>query len=521
MIAMIRSNVRSFVLAALAIMLVATSFVALPSDNAARAATASSDPLKLGYFYIPPNDGTTPEMLASKAGFITLTQSNEAYRDSLRSNGYTGDVLKYIVAAEVEGPGPYANASAGCDAGFDPLRNQVTDEIGDFCTFIHANESWFLHNGAGKRLYSQSGDGVYYRMNPGSAGWRQFALGRMKADLDTLGYDGIFLDNVEMSQTKSARQLDNSDGTIKEYASDAAFKDAWLGYLAQLSGTLRPVGKLWANMINDPNSRSSWNPYLNHLDGGMFESFALGYRGMSAQKWDNNLRQAEAALAAGKGVLAVSAGPKTNSVKQTFALSSYLLIANGGDSYFRYASNTNAHEYSSFWQYPNYDVELGNPKGARYATGTSWRRDFECGYVSVDPTARTSTITATGCEAGDAGVEVVTPTPTPSPIVTPAPSSTITVAIAGLPSDAKVSGTVNLRAAVLAPRKQRQVKFYLDNTWIWSEGIAPYYLGGDTKGVSTGLDTRGWSNGAHVLSVVVINPDGTEATKTATITVQN
>jgi hypothetical protein len=95
------------------------------------------------------------------------------------------------------------------------------------------------------------------------------------------------------------------------------------------------------------------------------------------------------------------------------------------------------------------------------------------------------------------------------------------VAITGLPNNSAVSGTIKVRAAVMAKRTNRKVNFYLDGTWIWSEGLAPYYLGGDNNGVPTGIDTKGWSNGNHDLKVVVTNPDGTQATKSTTITVQN
>jgi hypothetical protein len=529
---------RTLVFAALAVMLVAASFVALPRERDALAASPAT--VKLGYFYIPPADGTSPSTLASNAGFITLTQGHEAYRDSVRASGYTGDILQYIVAAEVEGPGPYANASASCDTGFDPLNNQVTDQIGDFCKYVHPNESWFLHNGAGKRLYSDAGKGVHYRMNPAASGWQKFALGRMKADLASLGYNGIFLDNVELSWVKSAQQLDNSDGIIREFSSDSAFRNAWLGYLSQLSATLRPTGKLWANMVNDPNDGSNWNAYLQYLDGGMFESFAVGYHGLSPQKWDNNLRQAEAALNAGKGVLAVSAGPKTDAAKQTFALSSYLLITDGADAYFRYVSDTNAHEYTSFWLYPNYNVELGNPVGPRYLSGSVWRRDFDCGYVTVDPAAKTGKITTTTCAKRDdqvtpsptntpvptntpAPTNTPVPTNTPAPTQTPTqtPSSTLNVVISGVTLNEPVSGTISVRAGVRAPRDDRKVRFYLDGGWVWTEGLAPYYLGGDTKGVPAGFDTHVWKNGNHTLSVVVTNPDGSEVTKSVPIIVQN
>jgi hypothetical protein len=537
---------QSLALVFVAVMLVAASVVVLPRQRTAQAAGTS--PVQLGYFYIPPTDGTTAATLAARASFITLTQGNESYRDSVRANGYSGDILQYIVSAEIGGPGPYKNASATCDTTFDPLRNQVSDQVGDFCKSVHPNENWFLHNGKGERLYSKSGRGVYYRMNPAASGWRQFALSRMKADLNALGYDGIFLDNVELSWNKSRSQLTNSDGVIKEFSSDGAFRNAWVGYLSQLSGGLRSSGKLWANMINDPNDGSNWGPYLQHLDGGMFETWAVGYRGLSPKRWDNNLRQAEAAQAMGKGILAVSPGPKSDNALQTFALSSYLLIADGGNTFFRYASDTNEHEYTSFWQYANYNVALGKPVGARYAVGTQWRRDFECGSVTVDPAAQTGTIAATTCSGSGSVPPTATPSPTntpvptntpaptntPVPTNTPAPTNTpvptntpqpatgLTVTISGLPVNGDVQGTINVRAKVGAEnRKGLRLRFYLDGVWQWSEGIAPFYLGGDTDGSPAGFDTRAWTNGTHTLSAVATLADGSEATTSVKISVRN
>src|SRR5207237_4644515 len=118
---------------------------------------------------------------------------------------------------------------------------------------------------------------------------------RMQADLLSLGYDGIFLDNIELSMTKATAQLVNSDGVVQEYSSTSAFRTAWVGYLSSLSAALRPTGKVWANFVADPNDGSNWNPYLQYLDGGMFEAFATGYNtALSVTKWTNNLLQAEA-----------------------------------------------------------------------------------------------------------------------------------------------------------------------------------------------------------------------------------
>ena len=64
-----------------------------------------------------------------------------------------------------------------------------------------------------------------------------------------------------------------------------------------------------------------------------------------------------------------------------FGLASFLLV-NNGHAYFRY---TNDQAYRDLWWYPQFDSDLGQPMGPRYAEGNLWRRDFEHGSVSVDP----------------------------------------------------------------------------------------------------------------------------------------
>ena len=359
--------------------------------------------VELAYFHIAPDNGEPAELLADRAKFVTLTHGDEPFREQLRAAGYNGRILQFLVASEVNGPGPYSDASAACDEAFIPLRNGIARDQGDFCRDIHPNEDWFLHNGAGERLYNLIGDtGIWYHMNPASDGWRAYALESIRADAvgpAALGYDGILLDNVELSLVKVHDQLANSDGVVQEYATDGGYRSAWIEYLEMISGAIRPQVELWANMTADPNTGNSWQPYLDKLDGAMFPAFATGYDGLTVRRWENNLVQAEKALEDGKGVVAVGLGEKSDRVQQQFALGSYLLVADVGTSWFRYVSSESRDELNSFWMYPNYDVTLGEPHGSRYESGDLWRRDFRCGYVLVNPAASTAEIVQTECVA--------------------------------------------------------------------------------------------------------------------------
>lgn len=354
---------------------------------------AQRSSIKVGYHYKPPA-ATSSRALAEQASFLILTKKDESFRDEVRAAGYTGQVLQYMLGNEVDGPRTQQGAPT-CDATYKPYANQVADEVGDFCTYINPNEDWFLHNGKGERLYD--GERRYYHMNPGSAGWRAFVLKRLQrsvagdAQRPPLGYDGLFIDNIELTLYKKLNQLDQSDGVVREYADEAAYREAWRGWLEYMRNGLGPSVPLWGNLIAGTNTADEWNLYLPYLDGVMDEAFATGYNNLSPADYANDLAQAEQVLAQGKGLYAVSQGAKDDLQRQQFALASFLLIAQpDAPNYFRYARSDGA--YDEWWLYDNYNVQLGAPLGARYKVKNGWRRDFQNGAVIVDSRNRTGRI---------------------------------------------------------------------------------------------------------------------------------
>lgn len=351
--------------------------------------------VKLGFHYKPPSDGTSVETIAQQAGLIILTKKDEPYREQLRAAGYSGLVLQYVAAGETSGP-PTRSAADVCDESHKPYANTVADQVGDFCTLIHPHEDWFMHNGKGERLY-EGDEPRYYSMNPGSAGWRAFMLSRLKQRMfgdesaPPLGYDGIFLDNVELGLYKDQQQLTNSDGTVQEYRSTAQYRAAWIGWLEQMRSGLGTTVPLWANLINGQDLADEWNEYLPYLDGAMNEAFATGYHVLSPQEHTNHLKQAEYVLAQGKGFYANGLQRQPDAKLQPMALASYLLVMQpGAPIYFRYTAYDES--YADWHSYANYNVKLGAPLGPRYAVKNGWRRDFSHGYVIVDQLKRTGRI---------------------------------------------------------------------------------------------------------------------------------
>jgi hypothetical protein len=351
--------------------------------------TAPSPSVQQAFFYNAPRAPLTVADVAARASWIVGHGSGTRYRDELRAAGYTGRVLRYVLANEVEGP-PTSISASPCDSRYDPLGNQAASNVGDFCRLIHPHEDWFLHNGKGERLYlTWHPDRRTYAMNSANAGWRAFALERMQDA--RRGYDGLFLDNIELDVYKLQRQYRNSDGVVREFATNDAFRAAIAGYLQSLA-PLREDGLLEANVINDPLTGTAWDAYLPFLDGALQEAWATGYDPLTPARWERNLRQTETALAQGKDVVMVARGAQGDERQLLFGLASYLLVTNGRSAYFRYSDDGG--QYVRWPQHPQYNVQLGAPRGPRYPLPDGrWRRDFERGSVVVDPVARIGTIT--------------------------------------------------------------------------------------------------------------------------------
>ncbi len=350
---------------------------------------AGSAVFGLAWFHKPPAEPTTAADIATQHHYIHLTGLSDApFRDAVRAAGYRGPIYTYTAADGVEGPGPYKNATAACASGYMPFDNNLAWQKDDFCTAVHPHESWFLHNGKGDRLvddYFGTGHWVYL-MNPADTGWQAFAYNRLRTIRATWGYDGVWLDNVDLDLERSLHEVKNSDGQVREFATTAAWQ---AGVQSWLSGARTQLGSwpIWANIVGGPLATTAWDAYAPYLDGVMDESFSVrwldGWR--DPAEWATDLERAERWLAAGKGLVLVGQGPQDDLARMRFTLASYLLVAQGDQTFFRYTRFDSY--YSNLWLYPEYNTArtLGAPLGPRTEVRPGiWQRPFTGGYVEVD-----------------------------------------------------------------------------------------------------------------------------------------
>lgn len=341
--------------------------------------------IQLAWFYRPPdrlaeNEEVGLESLLHNFETFILTKNDEPLRDQLREQGVDAPFLQYLALDVIIDPGSCTR---------QPWRNQVADQPGDFCYISEHHPDWFLLTQDGERMYNDLTDGARsVMMDPGHPGWRAFWLERARLSQETLGWDGVFLDNVEAMLTKRKRR-----GKLPaDYPTDASYQAAIEGFLAYLySDYFKPEGRpLYANVI-EVDEPEVWFRYLRYLDGGMIEGWAVDWADhyLTPSVWEEHLRRAEQTQQQGKHVILVAQGKQEDERRQTFAYASYLLITNGLAS-FRY---TNSEEYDEPWLYDNYQLELGEPLGPRYLEGYGvWKRDFSNGSVQVDFLSHSATI---------------------------------------------------------------------------------------------------------------------------------
>ena len=333
--------------------------------------------IRIAWFYKPVKDENLP-FLASHYSFFILTRKDEPERDQLLAMGIPRPVLQYFRFDAIEAPNSCTD---------QPFRNQVAYQPGDFCKISEEHPDWFLVNQLGQRISREESGKVYFFMDPGNQGWREFFLQRVLENMADDHWGGIFLDNVEVSL---ARLESRGEFPIR-YSSDQEYRDAITDFLQYMrDGYFDPNGRLiYANLVAAHNEQERLY-YLDLLDGTMHESWAVskskGY--YPAKTWESQMDLAENVQAAGKYIVLISQGDRDDLQKENFTFASYLLI-NQGKAIFRYSDSNH---YTEVWWYDNYTVDLGQPLGKRYKDGNRWYRDFAKGHVMVDPDTKESEI---------------------------------------------------------------------------------------------------------------------------------
>lgn len=197
-----------------------------------------------------------------------------------------------------------------------------------------------------------------------NSGWTDYLATFVDEEMMSTGlWDGIFYDEV----------MDRSD---------------WKSGYAHLFSVTRTKLGSDAVIITNGSSSTSFTPYVN---GRMFETFPS--TGDGEASWNASVAD-YLSLSAKLGydpVIVVNVntentGAKSDYRKMRFGLTTTLL----GDGYFSFDYGTENH--AQLWTYDEYDVALGDPKGAATSEEGVWEREYEQGKVVVNPTSAPLTV---------------------------------------------------------------------------------------------------------------------------------
>lgn len=326
--------------------------------------------IRLAWFSRPPkNDDMLP--IAVNFDFIILSAADQPERDLLRTMDKNDPILQYLRFEAI-------NIPATCTE--QPRTNQVAYLPGDYCQIDLEHPDWFLLDQNGERIITTSDDADYVLMDPGSQGWREFFLSRIRQENEDMKWDGVFLDVVEVTLTYHSER----ERMPANYPTEELYQEAIRGFLKYLyEEYFHPNNRLLYANIVARGKEQDWSYYLDYLDGAMLEGWALHSRDTyrPVDIWEKQMDVVERTQAMGKTIILVSPGQQFDQALQEFAFASYLLV-NNGNAIFRYA---NSKSYREIWMYNNYNVDLGSPLGPRYLEGNIWQRNFQNGFVTVNP----------------------------------------------------------------------------------------------------------------------------------------
>lgn len=365
-----RASRRPRLLVACAAVVVLAALVALVVS---RTSVDTSVPTRLAWFYKPPALADEAVVLAEFDTFV-LTKGDEEFRARVREARPDARVLQYVLFDQIVKP----------DEGGVEWRNNAAYEPGDFERLLREHPDWFLRDAAGDPVVE---GGRYYRMDPGSAGWRAFWVERVLAANDD--WDGVFADNLDVSLCA----YDGDDLRFPQYPTDASYTDALLGFVqyAHERITIAAGKPLEANLVGSCAGRDLGEKYDAYLDGAMVEAFGVDWDGyLDAAEWQQQLASVDRFVAGGdRRMILVSQGEAEDAARRQFAFASYLLVS-GPTVSWRYAS---ADSYEVPFPLDGLAVELGSPVGERVVQDDgSVRRDFTNGSVVVNPVTRTASI---------------------------------------------------------------------------------------------------------------------------------
>jgi hypothetical protein len=392
-----------------------TMRVSVTASNTAGSATASS----LATAVVTTGTSTAPSYagigIVRYAGTMcsTYNLSQYAWLDS------GSDTTSWTCAARQPGLAlGYFNPVQICTVQNNGVLYSVADS---------SHEDWFLHTSGGARISVSNGGGTCYLSDPGNSDFQNEFKTQVAARFASIsGADGVFLDNVHNHWNNF-----NLSGAPSKYPTDSTghspgWEAAMKSFLTNVSTYLRGRGAYvvgnagaWCNCGGSQNNGSLdrwWWSYLTDADGkslfsGIFKenwmkpssSSTVRLVGTDAwyKQWDSYAKEQSYVQSLGAdfaGEDSVNTVGSLNAVTVArFSRATFLLEYNCGRGAWVWNSGS-----SDPWSTINHTA-VGCPLGDKFQVATNvWRRNFQNGYVIVNPTGSGVTVNGLTIQSGDA-----------------------------------------------------------------------------------------------------------------------
>jgi len=254
-------------------------------------------------------------------------------------------------------------------------------------TLATQHPEWVLRDGGGNPLYipfqCAGGQCPQYAGDVGSPAFRSQWISDASALL-AKGYLGLFIDDVNMTLTRVSDGSGLPAAPIDPRTGVAMTQTAWRGYMADFTAAIRSAfpqaelahNALWFIGHDDPNvQRELASADLINIEDGATDSNIQA--GSGTYGFDTFLAHIDWLHSQGRGVL-LDGGAGSRRGRE-YGLAVYFLMDAGGDA----VGNAHRSDPRRWWS--GYDVSLGSAVGARYVWNGLLRRDFQYGFVLVNP----------------------------------------------------------------------------------------------------------------------------------------
>ncbi len=252
---------------------------------------------------------------------------------------------------------------------------------------VSEHPEWILRDQAGNRLYipydCAQGACPQYAADVGDPSFRRDWIAKARATL-AKGYRGLFVDDVNMSISRVSDGTGRPVPPLDPRTGREMTEAAWRGYMAEFTREIRATfpdreivhNALWFMGHDDPPVQHQLlSADVINLERGVNDR---GIRsGGGTYGFESLLSHIDWLHAQGKAVIFDATA--TTPAAREYALAAYFLTNGGGDALGNHSEGTP----DGWWQ--GYDLSLGAAAGPRYPWKGLLRRDFDRGFVLLNP----------------------------------------------------------------------------------------------------------------------------------------